>query len=132
SEALARIEQALPLAIDWERLAWRGPNRPALQALFRRLEFRRLLEEFERDRGDEGKRAARAQVVAPPSVPQVRRADQLAAVLSTWREEEPVALLPLFDGRLPHGAAWVGVAAASPRGALYIPVAQWGDQGGGS
>lgn len=132
SEALARIEQALPLAIDWERLAWRGPNRPALQALFRRLEFRRLLEEFERDRGDEEKRAARAQVVAPPSVPQVRRADQLAAVLSTWREEEPVALLPLFDGRLPHGAAWVGVAAASPRGALYIPVAQWGDQGGGS
>src|SRR5690606_26106965 len=47
SRDLALIDRNVPLEVDWDTLQWPGPNAQALSALYRRLEFRRLLEELQ-------------------------------------------------------------------------------------
>jgi len=118
SKRLATLRHDVPLPLEPDALAPAAPDREVLRALYRRLEFSRLLEDLEREAG--------------PAAPEV--AQQVEVAIATSAAElvravealvgEPLALVLVGDpeeGGLVPEPAGLALAIASGR-AVYAPV----------
>lgn len=122
SRDLALIDRNVPLEVDWDTLQWPGPNAQALSALYRRLEFRRLLEELQTTSPTSSASPKDPQGHTPTIEVLVDPADIEAA----WKKaltQTTVAVLPLYEGQLPFDAELIGFAWATPGQGVYVPLA---------
>lgn len=117
--ALVRTDAAVDL--DLERARYEGPDREALKALFKELEFSSLIQDLEvRDRKADGK------------VRLVSTAEELHGLLRGIEQAGSVALWPVLTSELPMYGELVGLGLAhTPGEAFYVPLgagrAAWRD-----
>ena len=117
--ALVRTDAAVDL--DLERARYEGPDREALKALFKELEFSSLIQDLEvRDRKADGK------------VRLVSTAEELHGLIRGIEKAGAVALYPVLTSELPMYADLVGLGMAyAPGESFYLPLgsgkAAWRD-----
>ncbi|TCO82686.1 DNA polymerase I [Plasticicumulans lactativorans] len=142
ARALATIRCDVPLEVGFDGLAYHGPERPALLALYRRYEFNSLLRELEAAPAPApvavdaaGGEAAAGDAVAVDATPadppaKVRDYDVVvtAAAFAGWLARLEAAALFAFDTETTSldymQAEIVGVSfAVEPHRAAYVPLA---------
>lgn len=126
SKALARIETAAPIELDWEQARFSVPVNEDVLALFRRLEMARLIDDAKKryglpdnqpDPSSEPSEHSGAQQIAVRVIGE-KEAEAWAA---EWQGRKGTALVwPLFDGESP---------LSSGRAAMVLV---WGGDGGES
>ena len=116
SKQLARISRDVPIDVTWDELRWKGPNKQRLMELYSSLEFRRLLDAIDSVGVEES-----ASVSSPVDI-----LDDPHEIQKRWQtdiaNETSVALLPIYEGSLPHDAYLIGMVWAGSHRACYIPV----------
>ncbi len=127
SKELAVIDRHVPIVLNWDELTWSGADQEALRSLYRRLEFRRLLDELEPPEQERSERSAdgpdRPEVSEDPlPVTLITDPDELDTAWAHATEAERVALLPVLDGSFPHDTHLVGWAWGTKDGAVYVPL----------
>ncbi len=129
SKQLASLHRDVPLDTDYESFRRREPDRERLRALYRRLEFTRLLEALDAETPPSAALPAAAATAAPAAV-DVRElspcdAGALSAELATLPS---VALVCVDDGGSAVAARPLGVAVAgSGERATWLPIASDAD-----
>jgi DNA polymerase-1 len=122
SRELVTIRTDVPVAVDLESLRYRGASRERCYALFSRLAFRTLVNDYAPTA--ESVHADYALVTTVPD---------LDALVASLRADGPFAVHIITDDPSAMRAAVVGiVVSGGPRKARYIPVGHRGeDEGGG-
>ena len=113
SRRLVQLVEDVPLAVDYEELALRQPDRQALTSLFKKLEFHKLLQEFSSDSRATGEKyhTVLDWAAFDALLEELRRAGRFCI------DTETTSLNPLR-------ADLVGLSfAVTPGEAYYIPVA---------
>jgi DNA polymerase-1 len=114
SRELVELHLEVPLECSWEDLALHEPDREALTALFRELEFKTFLREFH----------AATEAAVEESQTTVLTPEQLASVVAAIREAGRVSFDLVTTSVDPVKAEIVGFALApTSRVAYYVPVA---------
>jgi DNA polymerase-1 len=123
SRELVTLNCQVPLEPDWERLKIGDPDRKALAALFRELEFRRFLQEGEGAITDGSRPLIDAELITT--------AGQLAALVTRLAGVPEIGVRVIGAGGHPTAAELVGIALAwGPKNACYLPLGQGsGDTG---
>jgi DNA polymerase-1 len=125
SRELVTLNCRVSLEPDWERLRISTSDRNALAALFRELEFRRLLQELEGEGAitDGSRRLIDAELIAT--------AGQLEALVTRLAGVPEIGVRVISGGGHPIAAELVGVALAwGPENACYLPLGQGSGDGG--
>ncbi|MBU1072618.1 DNA polymerase I, partial [bacterium] len=133
SRKLFRIDDAVPLEIEWSDLRTRLPTSPAVRALLDELGLRQILALTDRLAERDG--AGESGDVETAAVPDARwnlrargyrllgDAPALAAYLESVPADVPLAVDTETDGLRPDTARLVGISLCARRGeSVYIPV----------
>jgi len=121
SRELALVRTDAEVDLDLDRARYEGPDREALKALFKELEFSSLIQDLEvRDRKASGK------------VHLVSTAEALHGLVRGIEQAGSVALWPVLSSELPMYGELVGLGLAhTPAEAFYVPLgagrAAWRD-----
>jgi DNA polymerase-1 len=120
SKQLATLRRDVPLPPEAASLEVAEPDQEALVALYRRLEFGRLLEEW---KGDSGAVATATEAVTEVQV--IDQAESLAKAADAFSGDAVAVVLvgdPEAGGRVPEPAGLALAGAGGP--AVYVPIAQ--------
>jgi DNA polymerase-1 len=121
SRELVRLDNAVPVKLDWRGVDLRIIDRQRVRAMFRRIGSRTLLREFDALVGD-------SPVVRPAGPPLPRRVavtsrDQLEQLVQRLRQARRISLDTETTDIRPRWAKLVGISlACSPEEGWYIPV----------
>ena len=121
SRELALVRTDAEVDLDLDRARYEGPDREALKALFKELEFSSLIQDLEvRDRKASGK------------VHLVSTAEALHGLVRGIEQAGSVALWPVLSSELPMYGELVGLGLShTPAEAFYVPLgagrAAWRD-----
>jgi DNA polymerase-1 len=117
SRDLAKINCDVPVDRDWQELEQGKADRQALIALFRELEFRKLLQEL----GEENKTTRPSEIKRDYQL--ITYAEALEATISRIRGSRQMAICALTSTENPLESELVGVALAwEKESACYIPI----------
>lgn len=120
SKRLATIYREVPMDTDWTGLSFHGWNGEQLRAMFRKLEFKSLLEKT--DFGLAGNQEEEAQVQSLQLEVQVLEDDaSLGSLLPVLPEVEAIYVEVIGDN--PHQAELIGAAFSAAERGYYVPVA---------
>lgn len=117
SKALARIETAAPIQLDWEQARFSIPVNENVLALFRRLEMARLIDDAKKRYGldIQPEQSAGTSDLAETQQVAVRliRTNEADAWASDWEERRGAALIwALYDGESPLSSKRAAVVLA--------------------
>lgn len=117
SKALARIETAAPIQLDWEQARFSIPVNENVLALFRRLEMARLIDDAKKRYGldIQPEQSAGTSDLAEAQQVAVRliRTNEADAWASDWEERRGAALIwALYDGESPLSSKRAAVVLA--------------------
>lgn len=117
SKALARIETAAPIQLDWEQARFSIPVNENVLALFRRLEMARLIDDAKKRYGldIQPEQSAGTSDLAEAQQVAVRliRTNEADAWASDWEERRGTALIwALYDGESPLSSKRAAVVLA--------------------
>lgn len=117
SKALARIETAAPIQLDWEQARFSIPVNENVLALFRRLEMARLIDDAKKRYGldIQPEQSAGTSDLAETQQVAVRliRTNEADAWASDWEERRGTALIwALYDGESPLSSKRAAVVLA--------------------
>jgi DNA polymerase-1 len=116
SRELARICTDVPVTLDPEALKFRGPSRERCYALFSKLGFRALTQEYA---------PTASSVVRDYSV--VTSLEQLATIVTELRTAARVGIAVIASGSSSESADVIGIGLAPSAGrAVYVPVGHSG------
>ena len=116
SRQLAEIKCDVPVARDWQKLEQGAADRQGLIALYRELEFRKLLQELgeEKDTTESAALGRNYQLITTT--------DALETILSKVRKSRQAAIFALTSGESPLASELIGLALAwEQEAACHIP-----------
>ncbi|UQZ83033.1 DNA polymerase I [Paenibacillus konkukensis] len=115
SKELATIYREVPLTTQWEELAYSGYEGQALAGMFRKLEFKSLLEKMDFSGGDSAE-AGREQASIEAAVVGEDDMAELVGILP-----QVTALHVEAAGDNPHNAEMIGLALYTEAKCYYVP-----------
>jgi DNA polymerase-1 len=119
SRELVTLNCQVPLEPAWERLRMGDPDRKALAALFREVEFRRFLQEVE----GEGAITDGSRPLIDAEL--ITTGEQLGALVTRLAGVPEIGVKVIGAGGHPMAAELVGIALAwGPKNACYLPLGQ--------
>lgn len=120
SKELVVIDTAAPIKFAWDEFAVQKPDAEKSQALFRELEFTRLIDELD---------AAPSQVEVETAYSLIDSLQVLKKRATVWKKSSRIALyvIPEMGNRVRTGVRGMAIAA-SPGVAEYIPFSQGGGE----
>lgn len=119
SKELATIYRKVPMETDWETLAYSGCDKAQLSAMFRKLEFKSLLEKM--DFAAEGGAVAAAEPEKERAALAVHWLDRPGAASFAVRLPQVEALHVEVAGENPHLSQVLGVSFYMEGAAYYLP-----------
>ncbi|AHD07138.1 DNA polymerase I [Paenibacillus larvae subsp. larvae DSM 25430] len=131
SKELATIFREVPMSTEWDELVYEGYEGPKLQEMFRKLEFKSLLEKLDFGNGETGKEAGKEEDPVPFEVIKEDQLAVLEAVLDYIKAihvevvgENPhhsdIAGLGLYDGNKGYFLAFETLQSVNAE-----PIRQW-------
>jgi len=112
SRELALVKTDADVDLDLDQARYEGPDREALKALFKELEFSSLIQDLEvRDRAESGHYGVVATV------------EDLHGLLRRIEKAGEFALFPVLTSEFPMYAELVGMALSLENEAAYVPLA---------
>mgnify|MGYP001270281756 CR=1 FL=1 len=127
SKQLATIYREVPLSLSWDDLAFKGIDREKVVQLFKRLEFKSLLEKFDLSASSDGGHIVTDSGSLHSGQDGALKVDVLddARKISSFAEQLHAVQAVHVEaaGANPHQAEIVGIAFALPDRGAYLPAA---------
>jgi DNA polymerase I len=121
SKHLATIDCNMPLDIDWQHCLRCEPDWPNVIELFKRLEFKSLVQRLETTH--QGKNPTVSAQILAPHIEEIETEAAIVSFIAEVKQFGQCALLPNLTDARPLRGQVVGMAVAIPGRTIYVSIA---------